>query len=284
MIRKYPIIVLSILLVLCEVCIGFFAYQNASKVEQRSLIERSRTIAAALDAHEILELSGSELDYGTTPYLELKNKLMKVAEVNPDITSAYVTGYRNGDIFFFADSVASSDVDEATPGLVYDEATDLFRSVFLEGVTMFEGPISDRWGSWVSAIVPIINEANGSVIASVGLDIESSIYRRRIAMATAVPVLAFGVVFLIGLVAVIRYQKNKEMLTLRAKFVSIASHELRSPVSGVVWAAESLLTQRGVTLTSAARETIAQIVRTGRQVLRTVNDILDLAKLQGIQH
>jgi signal transduction histidine kinase len=216
-------------------------------------------------------------------YHELKQKLIRVAQVNTDVTSVYVTGFRNGDIFFYADSVASGLVDEATPGLVYDEATPLFKTVFTVGRTVFEGPISDRWGSWVSSLVPVFEPATGLVIASVGLDIDSLIYKKNVAIATLVPMLLFGVVFLLGLVGYVRYRKNKEVLTLRAKFVSIASHELRSPVSGIVWAAQSLLGRADAALSAGAREIITQIEKTSRQILGTVGEILDLSKLQGAE-
>lgn len=281
--KRHPFILVGIALMLAEFAIGVFVYRMAVVKEQVSLLDRAQTVAAALDTHEILELSGTSADLGTEAYDELKQKLMRVAIANSDVTSVYVTGYRNGDVFFFADSVATGEVDEATPGLVYDEATPFFKAVFTGGRTLVEGPISDRWGSWVSAIVPILDPATGTIIASVGLDVNSQTYIKNIIIATAVPVLLFGIAFLIGLLLYIRYTKNREVLTLRAKFVSIASHELRSPVAGIVWAADALLAQKGRSMTIATRQVVGQISKTGKKVLGTVNEILELSKLQGVQ-
>lgn len=280
-IKKHSVSFLAISFIAVELVVGYFAFHNAQIDEQQSLLERAKTVSAALDIHEILALSGNETDELLPEYQELKQQLVRVAEVNADVTSVYVTGFRDGTIFFYADSVASGEVDEATPGLIYDEATDNFFSVFAEGKTIFEGPTADRWGSWVSALVPIIDESTGMAIASIGIDIDSRIYRWNVWMATAVPVLALGVVLLFVFAAYARYQKNKEVLILRSKFVSIASHELRSPVSGLVWAAQSLLSRPDAALSAPARDVIAQMEKTGHQVLRTVGEILELSKLQG---
>jgi hypothetical protein len=257
--KKHPSLLIILGLVVIEFIIGYVAFQNAAKSEQHSLLERTQTVAAAIDSSEILPLSGDETDVNTLPYQLIKQKLIRVAAANADVTSVYITGYRNGNIFFYADSVANGEVDEATPGLVYGEATPLFISVFTEGKTIIEGPLSDRWGSWVSGIVPILEPTTGLVIASVGLDMNSATYTKNIWMATAVPVLLFGIFFLLVLVVYVRYQKNKEMLILRAKFVSIASHELRSPVSGIVWATQSLLSRAGAALDAGSREVVTQI-------------------------
>lgn len=279
--RVLPYIAVGI--ILAELFIGGIAYQNAVSNEQGSLLERTKTVAAALDIDEIMQLRGDMSDEALPAYWSLKQKLIRVAEVNTDVTSVYVTGFRNGDIFFYADSVASGEVDEATPGLIYDEATPLFRSVFLENQAIIEGPMSDRWGSWVSGIVPIGDANAGFATASVGLDIDTALYTRGIWMATAVPMLVSGVLFLLFLIGYMRYQKNREVLLLRAKFVSIASHELRSPVSGIVWAAQSLLSRADAVPSQTTHEVLTQIEKTGRQILGTIGEILDLSKLQSAQ-
>ncbi len=273
--------------------VGYLAYQNVRAQEQRSLVERAQSIAAALSADEILALAGDESDLNNPAYWSIKNKLVRIGEVNADVTSAYLMGlYLHSEygqdnleeiVFFFADSVASGDVDEAEPGLTYEEATPLLKTVFYDGVTVFEGPVSDRWGSWVSGLAPVISEQTGEVVALFGIDVDSKIYWRKVLLAMAVPILIVAVLFLIIASAYIHYTKNRELLNLKAKFVSIASHEMRSPVAGIVWAAQSLVKQAGAMLEPGVRKTIGLIEEAGKRLLQTVSDILDLSRLQGAE-
>jgi len=281
--KKHPVLMMVLAMLAIEVMVGFFAFHQSIQQQQQSLIERAKTLAASIDSTEILPLTGSEADNNLPAYQALKRKLIRIGEVNTDVTSVYLNGYRNGAVFFFADSVAFGEVDEATPGLIYDEATPLFISVFTEGKTIFEGPVSDRWGSWVSGIAPIFDPATANVLASVGLDVDGAVYAHTVILLTAIPVLSLGTLFLLILVLFVRYLKNKQFVTLRSKFVSIASHELRSPVAGIVWAVQSLLKRSDVTMDAETQHTMSLIEQSGQQVLGTVREILELSKLQGAE-
>ncbi len=281
---KKPILVsIAIGCVVIECIAGFVAYQSAIQSEQRSLVERTKSVAAALDVDKILALTGTKADVATANYQSLKQTLMRIGEANTDVTSVYITGYRDGNVFFFVDSVASGDVDEATPGLTYGEATPEFIAVLTEGRMLFEGPVTDRWGSWVSAAVPLRHPQTQAVIASVGMDVRSGVYVQRVIAITAVPVLLLGIIMLVLLVMYVHYLKSKEVLMLKARFVSIASHELRSPVAGIVWAAQSLLKTESDGLKQSWQNTIRLIEQTGHQILKTVSEILDLSRLQDAQ-
>ena len=41
---------------------------------------------------------------------------------------------------------------------------------FESGKAVLDAPTPDRWGTWISALVPIKNPADGRVIAVLGLD------------------------------------------------------------------------------------------------------------------
>lgn len=268
-------------IVAVEIAVGVVTYHFAQSSEQESLFLRTQTVAGAFDVREIAQLRGEMSDEATPAYQSLKQRLVRIGKVNPDVVSVYITGYRSGEVFFYADSVESGEVGEATPGLVYDEASPEFVSVMTEGMTIFEGPLADRWGTWVSAIAPIFDSTTGAVVASIGMDINASAYQIGVATKTLVPVLLLGVALLIFLIGYVRYVKNKELLMLKARFVSIASHELRSPVASIVWATESLLKSPAGEISQASSATIGLISQTGHQILETITEILDLPQLQG---
>ncbi len=83
---------------------------------------------------------------------------------------------------------------------------------------------------------------------------------------------------LAGFIKVIR-DRTRELTLLRSKseFLTIASHQLRTPLTGVSWAWENLKTE-------PLTETQTQLVQTGmdatKQLIRIVEDMLDVAKIE----
>jgi hypothetical protein len=60
-------------------------------------------------------------------------------------------------IFVFVDSEPASSKDSSPAGQVYNEAPQGCRRVFGTRTAAAEGPYTDRWGKWVSALVPILD-------------------------------------------------------------------------------------------------------------------------------
>jgi two-component system sensor histidine kinase ChiS len=67
---------------------------------------------------------------------------------------------------------------------------------------------------------------------------------------------------------------------LKDEFLANTSHELRTPISGMMGLAESLLAGSAGPLDDAARRDLDLIVRSGRRLTGLVNDILDFSRLK----
>ena len=80
--------------------------------------------------------------------------------------------------------------------------------------------------------------------------------------------------------AQLRVAKESAEAATRAKseFLANMSHELRTPLNGVLGYAQLL--QRDRTLTSAQREALEAITRSGAHLLDLINDVLDLSKIE----
>ena len=68
----------------------------------------------------------------------------------------------------------------------------------------------------------------------------------------------------------------------KSDFLSSMSHELRSPLNAILGFAQ-LMESDSTTPTSAQKESIAQILRAGWHLLKLINEILDLAKVESGQ-
>lgn len=244
--------------------IGTVTYRGGVAQEERKLIERAETILLSLEPREIAFLAGEASDVDNPFYVGLKKKLADIIAVNPDIRFVYLAGKREEKIFLYLDSEPENSPDYSPPGQIYEEASAVFHEVFETGLPRFEGPLADRWGTWISAFVPINHPRTGLRLAVLGIDSDAFEYRKRILFAMATPLLFVSGLFLVFLVGYVRYKKEKEILYLKAEFLSIAAHDLRAPLTGVLWAIEALqksLSEKGVGNQSPDRRT-AEIAET----------------------
>jgi PAS domain S-box-containing protein len=125
---------------------------------REDLARQTRQVAQAVSVQRIQALSGTEADVNTPVYLQLKEQLAAVRSASPQCRFVYLLGHKTDEtIFFFADSEPASSKDCSPAGQVYDEATDADKRVFATRTEIVEGPATDRWGKWVSALVPILD-------------------------------------------------------------------------------------------------------------------------------
>lgn len=74
------------------------------------------------------------------------------------------------------------------------------------------------------------------------------------------------------------YERTKELDELKTQFFSNVSHELRTPLALILGPLERIASTPG--LTDEMRQGLDVALRNGRLLLRHVNDLLDLAKLE----
>ncbi|RLD75142.1 MAG: hypothetical protein DRJ10_15820, partial [Bacteroidetes bacterium] len=69
------------------------------------------------------------------------------------------------------DSQVPGSPDYASPNEIYSEVSDEYIAVFRTKKKMTVGPVTDRWGTMITALIPIVDNKNGELIAVLGLDI-----------------------------------------------------------------------------------------------------------------
>ncbi len=131
---------------------------RTDRILRADLVEQARLIAQTLDVERIHTLSGSEADLTNTNYLRLKEQLAIVRAASPQCRFVYLLGRKPDDtLFFFVDSEPAGSADCSPPGQTYTEAPPSLRRVISTRTAGCVGPETDRWGTWISALVPIID-------------------------------------------------------------------------------------------------------------------------------
>jgi len=151
-------------------------YQTMASDEAISLAE---SLESFLHSDQIAVLSGSADDLQKPEYITTKQSLKWLVEVKNQIRFAYLMALRDGKVIFLMDSESPESLDYSPPGQVYAEADKQTFLSFTAGKTVLTRPSVDRWGTWVSVMVPIKN-SNGNTIAVFGIDYSAEEWNLRI--------------------------------------------------------------------------------------------------------
>ncbi|MDP3963765.1 MAG: PAS domain-containing sensor histidine kinase [bacterium] len=226
--------------------IGRYAENHARK----DLVARAESIAAGIDKNDLEELGGTEADLALPAYQNLKSKMTRIRQANPDARFVYLVGYRDAYLFIFVDSEPPESEDYSPPGDIYAEASDFKVGSYLGGESFSEGPYVDRWGEWVSGYAPIFDQDTGRVMASAALDIDAKYWRQELWYVRALPA-SVTVLALIILWILYRHRKEEALYIKRIRIEEdkLAASESRfrsfmeqAPYGVAIFAPDGLLT------------------------------------------
>lgn len=178
--RKYLLIALLAIILFAS---GFYLqlrwnqYQNDASAEAINLAVSAE---ALLHPEQISQLSGNQGDLETDAYTSTKNALVRLVEVSSSIRFAYLYAERDGKIVFLLDSEPLDSKDYSPPGQIYDEASDTTWVPLITGETILTEPETDRWGTWISVLVPIIDPSSGEAFAVFGTDYDAFAWQARV--------------------------------------------------------------------------------------------------------
>jgi PAS domain S-box-containing protein len=150
-----------------------YAWTRFKNDQTQEILQIARSIEATLPKESIKKLEAKSRDIDKPQYHLIKNTLKSIIRANPKARFAYLYTKRNGKIYFIADSEPAESKDCSPPGQEYPEADKATHQAFNNEKEIITNPSTDRWGTWISVLIPVKNEDTGKTFAVYGMDFDA---------------------------------------------------------------------------------------------------------------
>jgi PAS domain S-box-containing protein len=231
MIRNFNrwLIVALIVILVSGLALTLWTVQREDSLQRTDLLIKTHHLSSDISKEYVNGLTGSESDLRSPYYVILKDQMIRFRTGDPQIKFVYLMGQRSdGTVFFYVDSESPESKDYSPPGQGYPEASGLLLNIFSSGQETTEGPQTDRWGTWMSGLVPITDTSTGKVIAVLGTDIDARDWNIQLIKASAPAVIAMLLLVFILLIFFYVLQRNeRERQILTASEATIRESESR---------------------------------------------------------
>jgi signal transduction histidine kinase len=265
----------------------------------------AQTAAVMMHYDDLLKLNAIPQDTLKPQYYILKSMLLQIKNLNKSAKFAYIYTIRHGKVLFMVDSEPHNSPDCSPPGQVLSEATALDISLMKDGSKQTIEFSKDRWGNWVSILVPLKDPVTRKTIAVFGMDFDAKVWMsirwKDLALAIMIVFLSLVAIVFIAIIIsnsqklkrdflllkkaendlILAKEKAEESDRLKTAFLKNISHEIRTPMNSILGFAGLLKEQN---LSAEYKELyLLNMINSGQRMLNTIYDIIDLSKVQSGQ-
>ncbi|MES2693825.1 MAG: ATP-binding protein [Verrucomicrobiota bacterium] len=171
-------------IILAGAIVGWLSHRGHDVEMRGQLMDDARRSAAAFDRAQLATLGASRAEVGTPGYAALKQRLSRLAAVDPSVRFVYIfrADATTRQVTYVADSAVPGAKDESLPGDPYPQAGNSpgLQAMIQHGEPTTEGPLSDDFGRWVTGYALIGEKAAPGAKYVLGLDIDASGWRKRL--------------------------------------------------------------------------------------------------------
>jgi two-component system, sensor histidine kinase and response regulator len=185
------------------------------------LLAQAEAVANAVKPDLVKSLAFTLGDRKNPQFLRLSGQ-MKAYKAVLNCRGIYSLIPRKGQLVFGPESYEETDSQASPPGTVYKEPSPLTRAIFRTGLAFTEGPYTDEYGRFVSALFPVLNPRDGRVLMAVGIDLEAAAWQALINRERFVVILITLALTLLLIGGGVLFQKSRQVSVERRGILKYA--------------------------------------------------------------
>ncbi|NLN55805.1 MAG: EAL domain-containing protein [Clostridiales bacterium] len=160
---------LAVVILLATLYLGY-SWDRYGRNAEKEAIALSESLTIVLPVEHISELTGNQADLENHDYNTLKISLADLKSTRKLVRFTYLYTVKEGNLIFLVDSEDPGTEGYSPPGEVFSDTSGIFYKPLKDGVTVITPPRKDRWGEWISVLVPVYDRNTGVVIAAFAMD------------------------------------------------------------------------------------------------------------------
>jgi len=213
---KHAILAATIIFALTM--ISLLIIRHYDKKLRNRLLDDAYIVSAAINADGLKSLKAAESDLNSPFYQRLKKQLSNIRKSNDSYKYLYLLGIKENKetVFFFIDSLTPNSPNYVPPGEIYSEVSDEYIAALKAKTKITVGPVTDRWGTMITALIPIIDKDTGELIATLGLDTLDNKWQKTIYTQSLQPI-GFIVFFVLATILFVLVKNAHYKKTEKAK-------------------------------------------------------------------
>lgn len=235
--KKVLLVALILVWAIIGSCYLWYTWTSSNNEISKQAITKAETISTMINGEMIKKLHAVPEDVGAVAYESIKNRFLEWKKSYSDVRFVYLYTMKDDKLYIMVDSESVDSKDYSPPGQEYVEADKSYSMPLINGEGLITEPVTDRWGTWVSVLVPIKNLETGKIIAVLGMDYPVSTWNSYIhwRMIQASIMVFFLALLILAFIAIIT-KKNAAETANKALYESERSKSvLLSNLPGIAY-------------------------------------------------
>ncbi len=172
---------------------------------RRALLCQTVDVARTLDPALVKQLSFTAADANTPAFEYLRRQMVAFSRYLPQ-GGIYTMGLRDENLVFGPESYHPDDPMASPPGTFYQEPSGEDLAIFATHQPITVGPMTDEYGTVVSALAPLVDPETDEMLMAVGVDVPADDWQGRLndARRNAASTVFFGGLALFAIISILR--------------------------------------------------------------------------------
>lgn len=189
----------------------YYVVRSTDAEMRDNLVTYANTIERSIDWRPFENVLNTNPNHVIVTDLSGMNAQLNAAcKANRDCHFIYLLYIDKTQVKFLLDASPQAASEISHLGEVFVEATEELKDALLHRRTLVEGPVTDHWGTWVSARVPVKITSTTNYFVLLNIDVAATGWKSRLIKKALVPV-AFTLIFSGILLWFMRKNKEREL-------------------------------------------------------------------------